>query len=202
LNDRLIALFAQQPLLAGSRSEACGYSYCAKLDFWHEILYFLYEIDTRKLKMSMTTNEPITNYMSSHLIKFQPETDIHTAIKTFLKYDISGAPVINKKGELLGILSEKDCIRTILDGPYNQAPGGNGTVGDFMSTEVKTVSGDMTVIEVAYEFVMSNYRRFPVIQDGKLVGQVSRRDILQAILKMKPKIKHTPSTWIGREPQF
>jgi len=150
----------------------------------------------------MITDEPITNYMSSHLIKFHPETDIQTAIKTLLKYDISGAPVVNKQGDLLGILSEKDCIRTIIDGAYNQAPGGNGTVGDFMSTEVRTVSVDKTVMEVAYEFVMSPYRRFPVVEDGKLVGQVSRRDILQAIVRMQPKIKHTPSSWIGREPQF
>jgi CBS domain-containing protein len=150
----------------------------------------------------MTTDEPITKYMSHHLIKFTPETDIQIAIKTLLKYDISGAPVVDKQGQLLGILSEKDCIRTILDGPYNQMPGGNGKVSDFMSRDVRTVSADKTVLEVAFEFVMSNFRRFPVVENGKLIGQVSRRDILLAIVQMRPAIKHTPSSWVGREPHF
>ena len=99
------------------------------------------------------------------------------------------------------MLSEKDCINTIVEGPYNREPGAKGTVGDFMSTNVKTISVEKNVLDVAYEFALSSYRRFPVCENGKLVGQISRSDILRAILKMKPKIKHVPSSWVGREPQ-
>jgi len=144
--------------------------------------------------------EPITRYMATKLITFTPDVDLRDAIKTIVKRKISGAPVVNKDGDLVGMLSEKDCINAIVEGPYNQGPGATGTVGDFMSTNVKTVEVDKNVLEIAYEFALSNYRRFPVVENGKLVGQVSRSDILRAILKMTPKIKHVPSSWIGREP--
>ena len=146
--------------------------------------------------------EPITRYMATKLITFTPEVDIRDAIKIIVKKKISGAPVVNKDGDLIGMLSEKDCINTIIEGPYNREPQGKGTVGDFMSTNVKTVSVDKNVLDIAYEFALSQYRRFPVTENGKLVGQISRSDILRAILKMEPHIKHTPSSWVGREPTY
>ena len=146
--------------------------------------------------------EPITTYMATKLITFTPDIDIRDAIQVIVKKKISGAPVVNKNGDLIGMLSEKDCINSIIEGPYNREPGGKGTVGDFMSTNVKTVSVDTNVLDIAYEFALSQYRRFPVTENGKLVGQISRSDILRAILKMKPKIKHVPSSWKGREPTY
>ena len=150
----------------------------------------------------MKNAESVTKYMATKLITFTPDIDIRTAIQTIVKNKISGAPVVNKKGELVGIISEKDCIKTIVEGPYNRLPGGKGTVGDFMSTAVTTISSDKTVLDAAYEFALTQYRRFPVTEDGRLVGQISRRDILRAILKLKPEITHTPSSWKGREPQI
>lgn len=144
--------------------------------------------------------EPITRYMATKLITFTPDMDMRDAIKQIVKHKISGAPVVDNKGALIGMLSEKDCIHTIVEGPYNREPGGKGTVGDFMSANVKTVSVESNVLDVAYEFALSAYRRFPVTDNGKLVGQISRSDILRAILKMNPKIKHVPSSWVGREP--
>lgn len=148
----------------------------------------------------MQNPEPITRYMATKLITFTPEMDLRDAIQTIVKRKISGAPVVNQQGDLVGILSEKDCINAVVEGPYNQGPGAKGTVGDFMSTNVKTVDVDKNVLEISYEFALSNYRRFPVVEAGKLVGQISRSDILRAILKMTPKIKHVPSSWVGREP--
>lgn len=144
--------------------------------------------------------EPISRYMATKLITFTPDIDLRDAIQTIVKNKISGAPVINRHGDLIGILSEKDCINAIVEGPYNNRPGAQGTVGDFMSTNVKTVSVHKNVLEVAYEFALSSYRRFPVCDGDKLVGQISRSDILRAILKMTPKIKHVPSSWVGRVP--
>lgn len=144
---------------------------------------------------------PVTKFMAKDLITFHPSNDIKNAIEVILKHQISGAPVVDDQNNLVGMLSESDCIKTIIDGPYNNLPGGNGTVGDFMSRKVVTVDASKTILEVAYEFTNTQYRRFPVVDKGRLVGQVSRSDILRAILKMRPEVEHTPSTWKGREPK-
>lgn len=148
----------------------------------------------------MQNPEPITNYMATKLVTFTPDVDLRDAIAIIVKRKISGAPVVNQYGDLIGMLSEKDCINAIVEGPYNQGPGATGTVGDFMSTNVKTVDASSNVLEVSYQFALTNYRRFPVTENGKLVGQISRSDILRAILKMTPKIKHVPSSWAPRVP--
>lgn len=144
----------------------------------------------------------ITDFMAKKLITFKPSDDIRSAIETIVKKGISGAPVVDDEGNLVGILSEKDCIRTIIGGPYNQAPGAAGVVADFMSTNVKTIAADRSILDAAYEFALTPYRRFPVIDKGKLVGQISRHDILKAILKFKPEVKRVPSSWKLRAPQL
>lgn len=149
----------------------------------------------------MNKAEVVRTYMTSDLITFRPDVDIHKAIKDIIKHRISGAPVVDGNGRLIGMLSESDCIKTIVDSPYNNLPGGNGTVGDFMSSNVVTVSPDKTIVSLAYEFTNTPYRRFPVVEKDRLIGQISRSDVLRAILKMKPTINHTPSSWKGRVPQ-
>lgn len=149
----------------------------------------------------MNKAEVVRTYMTRDLITFTPNVDIHKAIKDIIKHRISGAPVVDGNGRLIGMLSESDCIKTIVDSPYNNLPGGNGTVGDFMSSNVVTVSPDKTIVSLAYEFTSTPYRRFPVVEKDRLIGQISRSDVLRAILKMKPTIHHTPSSWKGRVPQ-
>ena len=142
----------------------------------------------------------VKNYMATKLITFSPEDDIRMAMTSIVKNQISGAPVVDGTGRLVGIISEKDCISTILDDQYNQMPSGSGNVGEYMSTDVKTMKSSMTVMQIAMEFAHSSYRRFPVVENGKLVGQISRRDVLKAILQKRPAVKHVPSSWKGREP--
>lgn len=145
----------------------------------------------------------VTDFMATKLITFQPDMDIHQAIETLLKRKISGAPVLNKNKELVGMLSEVDCMRLLLEGPYNEEPSKTGTVADYMSPTVKVISSDSTIIDAAYEFVHSGYKRLPIIDSkNQLVGQISRVDVLKAIHKLKPAIKHVPDSWRGREPSI
>lgn len=148
----------------------------------------------------MKNKEYVKDYMSTKLITFRPEMGIKEAISTLLKNSISGAPVVDKMGKLVGMLSEKDCIRLLVDGPYNQIPSGDGSVEDYMSKRIKTLSMDATIMEAAYEFVNCSYRRFPILDGKKLVGQISRRDVLRAIDNRHPDINHIPSTWKARVP--
>ena len=145
--------------------------------------------------------DTVKDFMATKLITFRPEDNILDAINTILKHGISGAPVVNRHGELVGMLSESDCIKTIVDGPYNNLPSRGGVVKDYMSTKLITISPDKTIHELAYQFTKSPFRRFPVIADGKLVGQISRSDVLKAIRKMGKKIKHVPSSWKTRIPE-
>lgn len=148
----------------------------------------------------MYSKEYVKDYMSKKLITFSPDIDIREAIQTLLDNKISGAPVVDKTGRLVGMLSEKDCIRVVIDGPYNQRPTGDGQVSDYMSKNIKTLLHTATIMDAAYEFINSPYRRFPVLEGKKLVGQISRRDVLRSINSRQPKLDHVPSSWKGRVP--
>lgn len=124
--------------------------------------------------------ESIVNYMATDLITFKPDQDISEVIETMIKNEISGAPVLNENGELIGIITEKDCLKTLIDVAYHNQPLSKGKVKDYMSSNPRTVSVDSDVLDVADAFLNSHFRRFPVVKDGKLIGQVSRRDILKA----------------------
>ena len=153
-----------------------------------------------KTKTTMQNYPLVTDFMATQLVTFTPETDIRDAIKTMLKKKISGAPVLNSQGDIVGILSEVDCLKLMVNGPYDESPAQKGQVSNFMTTTIKTIDSDRTIMDAAYSFVHSGLKRLPVLQNGKLVGQISRVDVLHAIEKMDPKIIHTPDSWKGREP--
>lgn len=148
----------------------------------------------------MPIDNKVTEFMTVKLITFKPDMDIQEATRSLLKNNISGAPVVNDDGDLVGVLSEHDCLKLILDGQYNQRPSGVGTVADYMSTEVRSLDVSTTISEAAYRFVNGHFRRFPITEDGRLVGQISRRDILKAVDKYQPKLNLVPDTWKARKP--
>ncbi len=148
----------------------------------------------------MSEYPSITKFMATKLITFSPDTEIQSAIRTMLRRKISGAPVLNEKGDLVGMLSEVDCLKILIRGPYSDEPTDMGTVADFMSPNVTVISADKTILDAAYKFVNSGLKRLPVVEKGKLIGQISRVDVLRAIEKIKPAIKHTPDSWKGRVP--
>ncbi len=132
-----------------------------------------------------TRFEPVTKYMATDLHTFKPETEIIEVIELLLSKKISGAPVLDDHSKLVGLISEKDCLKLMVDSVYHNHPVSKGKVGQYMTTNLKTVSVEADVVDVANEFLKTNYKRFPVVDEsGKLVGQVSRRDILRAIKAM------------------
>lgn len=120
------------------------------------------------------------DYMCEALITFTPETDLFEAINQLVDNGITGAPVIDAKGNLVGLLSEADCLRAILTLTYHEEEMG-GVVGDYMVEEVHTINYDADIIMVAEEFINNGRRRLPVVRDGKVIGQISRRDVLRAV---------------------
>ena len=123
----------------------------------------------------------VSEIMATRLVTFSPETSIHQAIRILLEKGLSGAPVVNDDGELVGVLSKKDCLRIVFSTSYYQDWG--GAVREYMSPEVTTIDADTDLVSAAEFFLNSNFRRFPVLREGQLVGQVSRSDILGALIE-------------------
>ena len=127
----------------------------------------------------MTDRPRIRDYMVRDLVTLTPETEINRAMHVLLERRISGAPVLDSDGWLIGVLSKKDCLQAALHAAYWREWG--KSVGDYMSTDVQTLSADMGIVAAAEAFLASPFRRFPVMQEGQLVGQISRADILRAL---------------------
>jgi len=121
----------------------------------------------------------VKDYMARTLVTFKPDTDVLDAVHSLVKNRIAGAPVVDDAGNLLGMLSELDCMKIALHAGYHGDWG--GPVSDFMSDGVETVDADMSIIDLAQMFIDSRYRRFPVMENNRLVGQISRRDVLRAL---------------------
>ena len=125
----------------------------------------------------MTTS--IEQHMTTELISFSPEDDILHAMRVLLDKKISGAPVLYESEKLVGILSMKDCMEIVYNTAYHQDWGGK--VEQYMSHEVEHIEADTSILTAAEKFLNSNFRRFPVLRNGQLVGQISRHDILRAL---------------------
>lgn len=126
-----------------------------------------------------TKSVRVKDYMARTLITFKPDTDVLEAVHVLVENRIAGAPVVDDAGELLGMLSELDCMKVALHAGYHGDWG--GPVSDFMSDGVQSVDADMNIVDLAQEFVDTNFRRFPVLENNQLIGQISRRDVLRAL---------------------
>ncbi len=141
----------------------------------------------RRAKPTKGTEQQIkvSDYMTTNLVKFRTDQSVLDVMDTLIKKRISGGPVVNDKNELVGIISEGDCIKQISVSRYYNQPMKDVKVSDHMATDVETIDGNMNVFDAAELFLKSKRRRFPILEDGKLVGQISQKDVLKAALKLK-----------------
>ena len=123
----------------------------------------------------------VRDYMTTNLITFKPEQSVEEVIDGLIKNKISGGPVVNENNELVGIISEGDCLKQISDSRYYNMP----MAQNRMIKNVETIDGNMNVFDAANKFLESKRRRFPIVENGKLIGQISQKDILIAALKLK-----------------
>lgn len=124
----------------------------------------------------------VREFMDVTFVKLTPQMPLYDAVQLFLNHRVTGAVVVDPydPSRLVGVLSEKDCLHTVVHGAYNNVP--MGMVADYMSTNVMTITPELDVMAVASDFLKQVYRRFPVVdEEGRLVGQLTRRDLLRAI---------------------
>ncbi|MDB9988320.1 CBS domain-containing protein, partial [Flavobacteriaceae bacterium] len=127
----------------------------------------------------------VKDIMTTNLVLFTVEQSIHEVMNAFIKNKISGGPVVDDRGRLIGVISEADCMKEVSDSRYFNMPILDKTVGHFMTKEVETLPASMTLFDAASRFHQTSRRRFPVLDNNKLVGQVSRKDIVIAAINLK-----------------
>lgn len=126
----------------------------------------------------------IQDYMKKDFLTLDPEMDVLRAAQLLLKANISGAPVLDGYGRLVGILTERDFMQVALQGFYHGEPG--GLVKKHMSLEPQYVSPDENILTVAEMFIQGRFQRYPVIDNGRLVGVIARRDVMRALAEYYP----------------
>ena len=129
----------------------------------------------------MVSSMHAKDFMVTRLVTLPPDRDVLDAVQVLLKNRISGAPVVDRDGRYLGVFSEKCAMHVILDAAYEQLP--TNEVRAFMDTDAQTIGPETDLLAIAQVFLLTSFRRLPVLDDnGKLLGQVSRRDVMQAAM--------------------
>jgi len=127
----------------------------------------------------------VKDIMSTNIIAFKPEQSITEVINILIDNKISGGPVVNNNNELIGIISEGDCIKQISLSRYHNLPMEDETVEKNMITNVETIDSNLNIFDAANKFLTSKIRRFPIIENNKLIGLISQKDILKAAINLK-----------------
>jgi CBS domain-containing protein len=128
----------------------------------------------------MLRSVELKDYMLTHPVSVNVDSDMGEAIRLIIDNRISGLCVVDDHNHLVGILSELDCLRAMLSASYNE--GGIGMVREYMASENLVVANPHEdITNVAQDMLRKNKRRRPVVEDGKLVGQITCRQLLSAV---------------------
>ncbi|MDH4018145.1 MAG: CBS domain-containing protein [Xanthomonadales bacterium] len=127
----------------------------------------------------------VKDHMTKNPLTLAPDMEIRKATHLLIERDVSGAPVLDKHGRLVGVLTERDCMRVAMQAAYHGEPG--GLVKDFMSENPQWIGPEQSVLTVADLFINGRFHRYPVVDNGRLVGVISRRDVMQAVGKYYPE---------------
>jgi CBS domain-containing protein len=130
--------------------------------------------------MTLIKEMRVRDFMVVKPVVFRRGTDLLDAVRILVDKRISGAPVVDERGNLVGVLTERDFLKAALVAGYHGE--GGGCVGDYMSSDVQAVNAEDSLLDVATRFVDTGYRRFPVMEDNRVVGLVTRQDVLRTVI--------------------
>jgi CBS domain-containing protein len=127
----------------------------------------------RTLQVKENMPLKVSDYMTTNLITFKPDQSIESVMQALIKHRISGGPVVNAQKELIGIISEGDCIKQISESRYYNMPMQDQTIEKHMVKNVDTIDGNMNIFDAANRFLATKRRRFPIVENGKLAKKIS-----------------------------
>lgn len=127
----------------------------------------------------MTALSFVSDHMTRNLLTLSPDQEVNNAVHLLLEHGVSGAPVVDGDAQVVGILTEKDCLRAALEASYYRDWG--KPVSTYMARDVVTIEADIDILTACQVFLDGSYRRFPVVEAGVLVGLISRTDVLRAL---------------------
>lgn len=128
----------------------------------------------------MLKSVSLRDYILPNPVKVKPDDNVQDAMRVIIDNKVSGVCVVDIDGNLVGILSELDCLRAVLGATYNQT--GFGLVRDHMANDNLVVAHpDEDIVNVAQDMLVKNKRRRPVVENGRLIGQITCRQLLTAV---------------------
>jgi len=130
--------------------------------------------------------------MATRLVTLRPTMDVFEAMSLLLRNRVSGAPVVDEDGRFLGVFSEKVCMSVLIDAAYDSLP--TNEVGVFLDPNIRTVDEEIEILTIAQVFLLTDCRQVPVLRGEKLVGMISRRDVIRATLDALEHIPQREST--------
>ncbi|MCA1773385.1 MAG: CBS domain-containing protein [Halomonas sp.] len=133
--------------------------------------------------MPKPTPHTVRDIMSRDCYRVSPEMSITTLAQGLALHRLPGAPVVDKHDNLIGFISEQDVLGRVLDSVYHddEAP----LVRELMRNEVLSVTPAKSITDLAQEMLGAKPKIYPVVEQRRLVGIVTRRDILVALLTIR-----------------
>jgi len=122
--------------------------------------------------------------MRANVLSVTKDSPIQNAVDILVENGITGLPVVDIEMKLVGIISEKDVLKLLYNLGTNE-----GYVEDYMTRCVVSFDVENNLIEICESLIENGFRRVPILSDGKLVGIISRRDIISHIQKHRCKEK-------------
>jgi CBS domain-containing protein len=116
--------------------------------------------------------------MNKKVVAVRPETTVKEAVQFLIRHHIGGSPVVSDEGELVGMISELALIDVVFDEAVKDSP-----VSKYMTAELQVVHPDEPLMRAAQLFALYSFRRLPVVEDGKLMGIITRRDLMNYSLR-------------------
>lgn len=131
--------------------------------------------------------------MTRDVVALRPQMRTLDAMRIFVEERISGAPVVDESRRLVGIVSVYDCLRVLTAGQFSdESQEENEPVEAIMTRDVVSIGPGLDLFSIAHKFLERPVRRLPVVDEGRVVGMVSRRDVLAGVERMRQQMRKPP----------